>query len=141
MGEEREDRVLGHAADGQRREPVTGVTALAVALLHPARRAGLQFREGRSLMDIPIRDARSPVMMIERWTAAERGAGDGPGSMLIRVAPYAGVRAVPGRWRGAGPGPRPGCSLQPGSLWAGRGLFWPPGTPGGCTVYTPPRVA
>ena len=45
------DRVLRQAADGQRRAPVTGVTAAAVELLHPGRRVELQFREGRSRID------------------------------------------------------------------------------------------
>ena len=47
------DRVLRQAVDGQRRAPVTGVTAAAVELLHPARRVEPPFREGRSRIDTP----------------------------------------------------------------------------------------
>jgi hypothetical protein len=85
------DRVLRQAADGQRRAPVTGRTAAAVELLHPAGRVEPQFGEGRSRMDTPI-TSTCRQQTLRQLPGAERdsvqhAAGVPPGRASVSTDP------------------------------------------------------
>ena len=132
------DRVLRQAADGQRRAPVTGVTAAAVELLHPARRVEPQFGEGRSRIDtadhvhLSATVQGSPAIEYPSGTARSRRPRPcSPAGGAGQVARRPPVRRRPpcsqisgGRRTGHGPGLGHGLErelrLRPGALHIDR---------------------
>jgi hypothetical protein len=119
------DWVLRQAADGQRRTPVTGRTAAAVELLHPAGRVEPRFGEGRSRMDTPItstcRQQRRAANAIEypsgtAWSrrpwrcSAAGGAAGGAGQVARRPPVPPAAAAVLSISAGGAPGTAPGLA-------------------------------